>query len=607
MAAATVGGILANDSRPAEFIYDNLTIETNVIHVQAVGDFEELGAEYLSLLSTAAELTGDRLIAIQYLEQAVLKSPNDGALWARLGLARIATGHTEEGAADLLEAAKVDPEIEEDTQSKGARVAVILGYIQEQKYDRALSATIEFQEAFPDEPAGFVLEGIAHLGLAAEDDARKAFGKALDISPGHPDASLNLATLEERRGDIDGALALLEGVLAHNPGHYATLLRLTDVTARIGRTEDAKSWLKHALDAQPGDLRASVALARLHLRTGEPDKALALTVGMVDDYPQSSPLLDVVGQAQLSLQRHAEAMETFRRAIELAPNSADAHFRLGTAHGLLQHHAAAQQSFEAALLIDGGHQPSKVGLASLLLRNEDASRAAPLVTELGDSMPDDTAVRIMRPRLADLNGDSQTVTRLDDSLRDDVGSEQEAVGIAALRWQVGDEEGSVGMLREWLRDHPQDIRAHLVLSGYAISFGRLDWARNSLETVVKDNPDLLAARNDLAWVLMEQGQLDPALEHAQYALQLAPNEPAVLDTLGMIHLTRGEAVQALDLLRRAYDGLPENPDVIFHFAKALAENGDNAKARDLLADILAAHPSFSERDKAESFFRKLGS
>ena len=31
IAAATVGGILANDTRPAEFIYDNLAIETNVI------------------------------------------------------------------------------------------------------------------------------------------------------------------------------------------------------------------------------------------------------------------------------------------------------------------------------------------------------------------------------------------------------------------------------------------------------------------------------------------------------------------------------------------------------------------------------------------------
>lgn len=32
LAAATVGGIFANDTRPAEFIYDNLAIETNIIH-----------------------------------------------------------------------------------------------------------------------------------------------------------------------------------------------------------------------------------------------------------------------------------------------------------------------------------------------------------------------------------------------------------------------------------------------------------------------------------------------------------------------------------------------------------------------------------------------
>lgn len=32
LAAATVGGIRSNDSRPAEFIYDNLAIETNILH-----------------------------------------------------------------------------------------------------------------------------------------------------------------------------------------------------------------------------------------------------------------------------------------------------------------------------------------------------------------------------------------------------------------------------------------------------------------------------------------------------------------------------------------------------------------------------------------------
>ena len=47
ISAATVGGILANDSRPAEFLYDNLAIAANIIHAAAelkVGKLMFLGA-----------------------------------------------------------------------------------------------------------------------------------------------------------------------------------------------------------------------------------------------------------------------------------------------------------------------------------------------------------------------------------------------------------------------------------------------------------------------------------------------------------------------------------------------------------------------------------
>ena len=48
VAAATVGGILANDTRPAEFLYDNLLIEANVIHGAHAN-----GVEKLMLLGSA--------------------------------------------------------------------------------------------------------------------------------------------------------------------------------------------------------------------------------------------------------------------------------------------------------------------------------------------------------------------------------------------------------------------------------------------------------------------------------------------------------------------------------------------------------------------------
>ena len=42
LAAARVGGILANDTYPAEFIYDNLMIEANVIDAAYVHGVKKL-------------------------------------------------------------------------------------------------------------------------------------------------------------------------------------------------------------------------------------------------------------------------------------------------------------------------------------------------------------------------------------------------------------------------------------------------------------------------------------------------------------------------------------------------------------------------------------
>jgi GDP-L-fucose synthase len=59
LAAATVGGILANDSRPAEFLYDNLVIETNLI-----GAARDVGVEKLLFL-------GSSCIYPKYAEQPI--------------------------------------------------------------------------------------------------------------------------------------------------------------------------------------------------------------------------------------------------------------------------------------------------------------------------------------------------------------------------------------------------------------------------------------------------------------------------------------------------------------------------------------------------------
>jgi GDP-L-fucose synthase len=68
LAAATVGGILANDTRPAEFIYDNLAIEINVIHAARAS-----GVEKLLFLSSSCVYP--RLAPQPMTEDALLTGP----------------------------------------------------------------------------------------------------------------------------------------------------------------------------------------------------------------------------------------------------------------------------------------------------------------------------------------------------------------------------------------------------------------------------------------------------------------------------------------------------------------------------------------------------
>ena len=65
LAAARVGGIYANDSRPADFLYENLAIQTNVIHASYLAGVEKLeflGSSCIYPRLAAQPMTEDALL-----------------------------------------------------------------------------------------------------------------------------------------------------------------------------------------------------------------------------------------------------------------------------------------------------------------------------------------------------------------------------------------------------------------------------------------------------------------------------------------------------------------------------------------------------------------
>ena len=101
VAAAKVGGILANDSYPADFIYDNLVIETNVIHAA-----HQTGVAKLLLL--ASSCVYPKLAPQPITEDALLSGPleptNEWYAVAKIAGIKLCQAYRRQHGADFIAA-----------------------------------------------------------------------------------------------------------------------------------------------------------------------------------------------------------------------------------------------------------------------------------------------------------------------------------------------------------------------------------------------------------------------------------------------------------------------------------------------------------------------
>ena len=101
VAAATVGGILANSTRPAEFLYDNLMIESNIIHAA-----HQAATEKLLFLGSACIYPRDAAqpIAENSLLSGPLEPTNEWYAVAKIAGIKLCEAYRKQYGADFISA-----------------------------------------------------------------------------------------------------------------------------------------------------------------------------------------------------------------------------------------------------------------------------------------------------------------------------------------------------------------------------------------------------------------------------------------------------------------------------------------------------------------------
>jgi len=208
----------------------------------------------------------------------------------------------------------------------------------------------------------------------------------------------------------------------------------------------------------------------------------------------------------------AEAMENYRKALEINPGYEDAHNNLGYAYANQKKYPEAIAEYERALQIRPNHPEVHNNLGNAL----------------GDVGRVDEAIAHYRITLQQ---------------KPDHADAHNNLGVAlSMKGQYAE---AIEHFHTALRYKPGDASAHSNLGNAFAIQGKFDLAIAEYQEAIQLNPKDSQAQNNLANSLAGQGKLDDAISHYNAALGLKPKDPEIHYNLGAALARQGKRQEAL--------------------------------------------------------------
>lgn len=300
----------------------------------------------------------------------------------------------------------------------------------------------------------------------------------------------------------------------------------------------------------------------------------------------------------------ANAVNSYRKLVELVPNSAEAYFRLGLAQVAVKDENGGRTNLRRALDIDVDHQASRAALIDLELRTNQPDQALAVANNFRERRPELAAADVLVGDILMRTERYKDATAAYEKAKAKQNSAMVANRLFQARSKAGDTVNAIKPLEEWVAANPDDQATRLVMATAYLQVGQNDRAleqHEKLFAVAPENPLLL---NNLAWLYHQKGD-KRAKEYASKAHGLAPDSGAVTDTYGWILLKEGDVKQGLEKLQKASSQDPENGEIRYHMIVALKQAGRRDEARRALEDLLKSGREFDSMKEARTLLREL--
>lgn len=285
------------------------------------------------------------------------------------------------------------------------------------------------------------------------------------------------------------------------------------------------------------------------------------------------------GNNALNNREYDQAIQFYTQALDLDRSFARAFNNRGVAYMEDDHPYEAIQDYNMAIAIDQNYYEAVFNRAyayEQVGRVDDALEDVFLVKK---AFPDSAYVHfyqgLLESRLRDYPASMKSFQR---SLELDPGNHEARINLATLYYFQGNTEKATAILKEVLRENPNEANALNTLSQVYLTTGDHQNSLITINQALKLIPDEPYFLNNRGQVYLSMDSLGLALKDINRSILLDADNVWAYRNKGIYFLKTGDTEQAIRLLEEAADR-PEFVDELYaYLGEAYLKNGNKAKA-----------------------------
>ncbi|HRF10518.1 MAG: tetratricopeptide repeat protein [Candidatus Accumulibacter phosphatis] len=434
--------------------------------------------------------------------------------------------------------------------------------------------------------------GQAYLMQGKEEQAAAAYAAAVVAQPGHAPALLGEARLKAGRGDLPGALALLDSALEKQPRLYDAWQLKGDLFAAQGDAAAATNAYRKALEIKPDYLPAHSAIVRILLAEGKLDdagKQIEVLKQIAPNHPQTQYLRAMLAYQQKD---YAAARDAILLHLKVVPESP-----LGLQlAGLIEYDSQAFPQAEAYLLKALPRTPplsiARRVLIASYLRNAQPSKALGVLEPVLDKIDKDSNMLALAGQVFLQNGQvDKAGTYFAKATALDPKNPAKRTSLAMVNMAKGDSDVAFRDL-EQVAAADTGSRADLALIAAHLQRREFDQALKAIAVLEKKQPDNPLTHNLRGTALLGKRDVAAARKSFEKALALNPAYFPAAANLANLDLNEKKPEDARKRFESVLEKDPKNVQAFMALAQLRAKaGGTTAEIATLIGKAVTANPT----------------